>query len=113
MASGRLAGLCAALAAAGCQSVRPEPQAIRVGMTKAEVLASLGRPAEVRGPAADAHGRMAEIWHYRLEPEVASGGDVAKGVLTSGIGFFDDPSAGHRYRFVFVDERLASWGPDR
>jgi hypothetical protein len=97
--------------AAACKTTEPRPQEIRVGMTKAELVAAMGKPAETRGPTAGGSGRVEEVWLYRIEPEVASGGDVTKGVLSSGVGFFEDPTTGNRYRFVFIDERLANWGP--
>ena len=102
-----------ALALAGaCQSTpAPEPSRIRVGMTKPELLATLGNPVEQGAPAANERGRLEEVWLYDLAPDVATGRDVAAGVLTSGVGFFDDPTAARRYRFVFVDDRLASWAP--
>jgi hypothetical protein len=101
------------LLAAACASGPPQPGKIRVGMTKAELVATLGDPVEQRAPTADQHGRTEELWYFVLKPEVASGREVTRGVLTSGVGFFDDPTKGHRYEFVFVDDHLARWGPDR
>ena len=109
---GRLLSLCLTIAiAAACKSTEPRPQEIRVGMTKSQLVASMGKPAETQQPTRDKHGRTEEVWLYRIEPEVATGSDVTKGVLTSGVGFFEDPTTGNRYRFVFIDERLATWGP--
>ncbi|HEX6813260.1 MAG TPA: hypothetical protein VF384_16685 [Planctomycetota bacterium] len=104
----------AVFVAAACES-QPPPDAgkVRVGMTKPELEATLGAPLEKGKPTAGASGRSEETWLYRLKPEVASAQDVTKGVLTSGVGFFDGPNADHRYHFVFVDERLARWGPEK
>src|SRR5262245_26040259 len=110
MAARRMKLWVALALAAACETTPPpQPSRIRVGMTKPELLATLGAPVEKGGPVANRRGRMEEVWLYALAPEVATGRDVAAGVLTSGVGFFDDPTAARRYRFVFVDDRLASW----
>ena len=100
-----------AIVAAACTSTAPKPGKVRVGMTKDELVATLGEPLEQSGPAANPNGRTEEVWQYVLKSEVVSGRDVTKGVLTSGVDFFDDPTTGRRYQFVFVDDQLARWGP--
>ena len=102
----------AATVLAACKSTSPEQTGIRLGLTKQEVTAKFGDPAEVRDPVMNGRGQMEEVWLYYLTPDVETGRDVAAGVLTSGVGFFDDPTEGHRYLFVFIENRLDRWGPD-
>lgn len=97
---------------AACASSSPDRTSIRLGMTKDELTAVLGTPMDVRDPVVNQRGQTEEVWQYYLAPEVETGLDVAKEVLTTGVGFFDDPTEGHRYLFVFIEDRLERWGPD-
>ena len=96
---------------AGCQSSPPNVTGIRLGMTVDELVAEIGRPASIRERVENEDGEMVEVWQYRLDRGAETGGEVATGVLTSGMGFFDDPTDDH-YLFRFIDGRLVSWGPD-
>ncbi len=95
---------------AACQSAPPNVTGIRLGMTQNELVTEIGSPASVLESAENEHGELVEIWQYELERDAETGRDVATGVLTSGMGFFDDPT--NQYLFHFVDGRLVSWGPD-
>ena len=105
--------LAVAIASAACQSSQPNVDRIQVGMTKQELTTLLGAPLEQRPPVAAANGQLEEIWLYDLGADVKTGGDVTVGVLKSGVGFFDDPTAGRRHAFVFVGDKLVRWGQAR
>ena len=102
--------LAAAVTAAACASSKRNVDGIRVGMSQQELTSMLGEPLERRAPVADSKGRPEEIWLYDLGPDVHTGRDVTVGVLKSGVGFFDDPTAGRRHAFVFVNGQLVRWG---
>jgi hypothetical protein len=86
---------------------------IRLGMTQAELTQEIGKPASVRPPMENKHGQTEVVVEYTMKGNVpGSGTAVAKEVLTSGSGFFDDPTEPLRYLFHFIDDRLARWGPD-
>lgn len=110
-----LATALAVLLAAACRSAPPPPDdsKIRIGMRQDEVAARYGRPAETRGPVPDPGGRLQETWLYEVETDVETGRDVTAGVLSSGVGFFRDPTRGNRLEFVFVDGRLVRWGQEQ
>jgi len=102
--------LAAVAAATACSSSKREVGSIRVGMSQQELTALLGEPLERRAPTKDASGRVEEIWLYDLGADVHTGKDVTVGVLKSGVGFFEDPTAGRRHAFVFVGGQLVRWG---
>jgi len=103
--------LAAIVSMTACASSKRDAGSIRVGMSQQELTALLGEPLERRAPAADSSGRVEEIWLYDLGPDVHTGKDVTVGVLKSGVGFFEDPTAGRRHAFVFVGGQLQRWGP--
>ena len=105
--------LAVAIATAACQSSEGNVDRIQVGMTRQELTKLLGAPREKRPPVAAASGGLEEIWLYDLGADVKTGGDVTVGVLKSGVGFFDDPTAGRRHAFVFVGDQLVRWGQAR
>lgn len=95
---------------AGCASVPPDVSKIRLGMTKSELKHVMGRPAKVKGPFRNENGRMEEVWEYVVGPdEQETGGDVAVGVLTSDLSFFNDPTEDRHFQCHFIDDRLAHW----
>ncbi len=96
---------------AGCQSSPPNVTGIRLGMTKDELVAEIGEPVSIRERIESEDGKLVEVWQYRLDRVAETGGEVATGVLTSGMGFFDDPTNDY-YLFRFIDGRLVSWEPD-
>jgi hypothetical protein len=96
---------------AGCQSSPPNETGIRLGMTKDELDAEIGAPVSIRERIESENGELVEVWLYRIDRVAETGGDVATGVLTSGMGFFDDPTNDF-YLFRFIDGRLVSWEPD-
>jgi len=98
-------------ALASCSTPKQEVDSIRLGMTKAELVKLLGQPAEVGDSRTGRNGKLEEVWLYDLSRDVETGRDVTVGVLTSGVGFFDDPTAGRRHEFVFTDDQLVRWGP--
>ena len=99
---------------AGCASApKKKMTGIRLGMTQAELAEEIGKPASVRPPVQNKHGQTEVVVEYTMKGTVpGSGTAVAKEVLTSGSGLFDDPTESKRYLFHFVDDRLARWGPD-
>jgi len=95
---------------AGCASVPRDVSKIRLGMTKSELTHVMGKPAKVKGPFRNDNGRTEEIWEYVVGPdEQESGRDVAVGVLTSDISFFQDPTEDRHFQCHFIDDRLAHW----
>ncbi len=81
-------------------------------MTGSELVSVIGRPHEVRESRKKEHGGTEEIWEYVFTPEAAeTGRDVATGVLTAEVRFFDDPTEDRHCVFHFIDDRLARWGP--
>ena len=97
-----------------CASAPPRLTGIRLGMTKAELVKKIGKPHEVGAPVKSEPGRIEEFWEYVFPPDArARGRDVAVGVLTAEVGFFDDPTEDRHCVFYFVDDRLASWGPKK
>src|SRR5262245_22146460 len=102
--------IAATAAAAACKSHERDVDHIRVGMTKQELTALIGEPLQRSKPVADSQGRLEEIWLYDLGADVKTGRDVTVGVLKSGVGFFEDPTAGKRHAFVFVGGQLERWG---
>ncbi len=97
---------------AGCQSSPPNVMGIRLGMTKDELAAEIGEPVSIRERIESQDGKLVEVWQYRLDRVAKTGGEVATGVLTSGMGFFDDPT-NDNYLFRFIDGRLVSWEQDK
>jgi hypothetical protein len=85
---------------------------IRLGMTKPELAGIMGWPSSVQGPFQNPHGRTEEVWQYAIAPDrQKTGGDIAVGVLTSDVSFWDDPTVDQQFQFHFIDDRLAHWGP--
>jgi len=82
--------------------------AIRLGMTKRDLLQVLGPPETVSVGVKQRRGKPADVWAYPDQskpPEKAS--EVAKRVFRYGVGSLD-----HRQTlFYFVDGRLTHWGP--
>ncbi len=99
---------------AGCASApKKKMTGIRLGMTQEELAQEIGKPASVRPPVVNKHDQTEVVVEYTMKGNVpGSGTAIAKGVLTSGSGFFDDPTEERRYLFHFIDNRLARWGPD-
>ena len=97
---------------AACKSPEADAGEIRLGMTKAQLVAVNGEPDAMREVAANKRGQMEEIWEYTLAPEATTGRDVAAEVLSSGVGFFKDPTVSTKDVFHFIDGRLVSWGPE-
>src|SRR5262245_7587789 len=95
---------------AECSSSKPPAGSIRLGRSRQGLPSLPGQPRERRAPTADSSGRVEEIWLYDLGPDVHTGKDVTVGVLKSGVGFFEDPTAGRRHAFVFVGGQLVRWG---
>ena len=106
---GFLFGVLVAFSAA-CQSPQTDVSGIRLGMTKEQLIATVGEPDAIRGPAPTQRGEMEDIWEYSLTPDATTGRDVATEVLTRGFGSFKDPTADARHVFHFIDDRLVSWG---
>ena len=106
---GFLFGAVVALLAA-CQTPETDVSGIRLGMTKEQLVATVGEPDDIRDSSPNELGEMEDIWEYNLAPDATTGRDVATEVLTTGFGSFKDPTAEARHVFHFVDGRLVSWG---
>ena len=93
-----------------CASPRPAVTGVRLGMTGDQVVKEWGNPARTEPPVQNDHGQSEVIWHYAVKPKTPkTGRGVAKEVLTTGGGFFDDPTQDQHFVFHFIDGRLAHW----
>ncbi|MHC4514682.1 MAG: hypothetical protein ACYS5W_13385 [Planctomycetota bacterium] len=99
---------------AGCASApKQKTTGIRLGMTQDELAQEWGKPSRVRPPVVNKHGQTEVVVEYTRKRHMpGSGTEVAKEVLRSGSGLFDNPTEKQRYLFHFIDDRLARWGPD-
>ncbi len=97
-----------------CMTTPRDVSAVRLGMTKDELVRLMGSPADVRH-VEKKNGQTEEVWEYAFPPGAArnTGRDVAGGVLKAEFGFFDDPMGKQPYVFHFIDGQLAHWGPKR
>lgn len=108
----------AAFLTAGCAGNTPNSSQLRqisLGMSKNEVVNSLGEPAVVRGSIRNKFGQVIEVWEYKFSlPSSDSAGQVAGKaaltVITFGIGAATFKSEKKDYWLYFQDNKLAQWG---
>ena len=88
---------------------------IRLGMTKEQVLSSLGTPEVARGAVRNKFDQVVEVWQYRLAlPSSDSVGQVVgKSMLTlvtAGVGAATFRGERREYWLYFLGDELVQWG---
>jgi hypothetical protein len=93
----------------GCATSTKRLATLNLGMTKPEVVDSLGQPMAVRGAITNRYGQTIEVWEYHLATRSA-----ARDML---LGAFAGPDAASRmtprnraYWLYFTDGQLVQWG---
>ncbi len=100
----------------GCATVRTTDafDNASIGMSKADVINKVGRPAIVRGILKNKNCETVEVWEYKVGKgkcfqQVAS--DAIFTFMTAGSGapvFLSAAETG-RYWFYFIDGKFAGW----
>jgi hypothetical protein len=82
--------------AISCATPRSSLKQVSLGMTKEEVIKSIGEPEVRRGAITNKFGQVIEVWEYRI---------LAKGKLLDIMAWDADD-----YWFYFVEGKLIQWG---
>jgi len=99
----------------GCVTSAGQLREVSLGMTKKEVVNSLGEPTAARGAITNKYSQAVEVWEYTLAlPSTDSPGQIiGKSVLTVitfGLGAAKFKGERKNYWLYFVDDRLVQWG---
>lgn len=102
----------------GCVSRVPSSSQLRqvsLGMSKNEIVTSIGEPSVARGSIRNKYNQAIEVWEYTFAlPSKDSAGQVtgkaALTVLTAGIGAVLFEPEKKDYWLYFLDDTLVQWG---
>ena len=79
-----------------CATSRSSLRQVSLGMTKGDVVKTVGDPEVTRGAIINKFGQVIEVWEYRV---------MAKGKLLDIMPWDADD-----YWFYFMEGRLVKWG---
>ena len=102
---------------AGCTTAKSakKAQAIRLGMSKADVQENLGPPTVLRGAIVNKYGQNVEEWEYLIDKGKTGsqrGGEIAATVSTLGLLaplMMRDGETANFWAY-FADGKLVQWG---
>ena len=99
----------------GCVTSSQELRTVSIGMTKDEVVDSLGRPTTSRGALRNKYGQVIEVWEYRLAvpSDDSTGQVISKSFMTLyTAGYGAKEFAGDRkdYWLYFMNNELVQFG---
>lgn len=113
----RILAIFLVLILAGCVTTSTKVlRKISLGMSKDEVVATIGEPRVVRGSIKNKFSQVVEVWEYELSKRKAGAfwGDSVATVCTFGIwgpvAAQNSENAIVNYWLYFYDGKLAQWG---